>query len=152
MKTNLDDVEKARRELILLYLGIKLRKESEVNNIFILLYLIQAISLTEEEYSKEVQELYDISLLDIINYVKNSIDVIVSFRVEEMVDEYKSNINDNMATDYETLLQKQEAALRQHISYEHQMKIEYEKTVERLELSELENKLLQYQIVSKKYK
>ena len=152
MKTNIDDVEKARRELILLYLGIKLRKESEVNNIFILLYLIQAISLTEEEYSKEVQELYDISLLDIINYVKNSIDVIVSFRVEEMVDEYKSNINDNMATDYETLLQKQEAALRQHISYEHQMKIEYEKTVERLELSELENKLLQYQIVSKKYK
>ena len=110
------------------------------------------MSLTEEEYSKEVQELYDISLLDIINYVKNSIDVIVSFRVEEMVDEYKSNINDNMATDYETLLQKQEAALRQHISYEHQMKIEYEKTVERLELSELENKLLQYQIVSKKYK
>ena len=152
MKTNIDDVEKARRELILLYLGIKLRKESEVNNKFILLYLIQAISLTEEEYSKEVQELYDISLLDIINYVKNSIDVIVSFRVEEMVDEYKSNINDNMATDYETLLQKQEAALRQHISYEHQMKIEYEKTVERLELSELENKLLQYQIVSKKYK
>lgn len=152
MKTNIDDVEKARRELILLYLGIKLRKESEVNNIFILLYLIQAISLTEEEYSKEVQELYDISLLDIINYVKNSIDVIVSFRVEEMVDEYKSNINDNMATDYETLLQKQEAALRQHISYEHQMKIEYEKTVERLELSELENKLLQYQIVSKIYK
>ena len=154
MKTNLDDVEKARRELILLYLGIKLRKESEVNNIFIfiLLYSIQALSLTEEEYSKEVQELYDISLLDIINYVKNSIDVIVSFRVEEMVDEYKSNINDNMATDYETLLQKQEAALRQHISYEHQMKIEYEKTVERLELSELENKLLQYQIVSKIYK
>ena len=152
MKTNIDDVEKARRELILLYLGIKLRKESEVNNIFILLNSIQALSLTEEEYSKEVQELYDISLLDIINYVKNSIDVIVSFRVEEMVDEYKSNINDNMATDYETLLQKQEAALRQHISYEHQMKIEYEKTVERLELSELENKLLQYQIVSKKYK
>ena len=69
-----------------------------------------------------------------------------------MVDEYKSNINDNMATDYETLLQKQEAALRQHISYEHQMKIEYEKTVERLELAELENKLLQYQIVSKIYK
>jgi hypothetical protein len=29
-KTKLDDMEKARRELILLYLGIKLRKESEV--------------------------------------------------------------------------------------------------------------------------
>lgn len=29
-KSELDDIEKARRELILLYLGIKLRKESEV--------------------------------------------------------------------------------------------------------------------------
>ena len=32
-KENIDDIEKARRELILLYLGIKLRKESEVINI-----------------------------------------------------------------------------------------------------------------------
>ena len=31
-KSELDDIEKARRELILLYLGIKLRKESEVIN------------------------------------------------------------------------------------------------------------------------
>ena len=31
-KGKLDDIEKARRELILLYLGIKLRKESEVIN------------------------------------------------------------------------------------------------------------------------
>jgi hypothetical protein len=29
-KSELDEIEKARRELILLYLGIKLRKESEV--------------------------------------------------------------------------------------------------------------------------
>jgi hypothetical protein len=33
---NLDEIEKARKELILLYLGIKLRKESDViNYIFI---------------------------------------------------------------------------------------------------------------------
>ena len=31
-KAKLDDIEKARRELILLYLGIKLRKESEIIN------------------------------------------------------------------------------------------------------------------------
>ena len=29
-QSELDEIEKARRELILLYLGIKLRKESEV--------------------------------------------------------------------------------------------------------------------------
>lgn len=31
-KTEQNDIEKARKELILLYLGIKLRKESDVMN------------------------------------------------------------------------------------------------------------------------
>lgn len=62
------------------------------------------------------------------------------------------NINqkkdDNAAEDYEILLQKEEAAIRQHISYEHEMKIEYEKLLEKIEIMELENKLLVFQIVS----
>ena len=33
----MDEIEKAKKELILLYLGIKLRKESEVINIKLLL-------------------------------------------------------------------------------------------------------------------
>ena len=39
-KSELDDIEKARRELILLYLGIKLRKETEViyNELIIIKY------------------------------------------------------------------------------------------------------------------
>ena len=57
--------------------------------------------------------------------------------------------NENAASDYETLLQKEEAAIRQHISYEHQIKLEYEKLLEKIEILDLENKLLQYQIVSK---
>ena len=146
MKSKPNDVEKARKELISLYLGIKLRKESEViNNIYI---IIQALSLTEEEYNKEIEELNNISLLDIVNYVKNSIDVIVTFKVEDLIDDYKSNKNQNSASDFETLLQKEEAAIRQHISYEHQIKIEYEKVLEKIEILELENKLLLYQIVS----
>ena len=106
------------------------------------------MSLTEEEYTKEINDLKDISLLDIVNYIKNSLDVIVSFRVEELLDEYKSNKNENAASDYETLLQKEEAAIRQHISYEHELKIEYEKLLEKIEVLELENKLLLYQVVS----
>ena len=146
MKSTQNDVEKARKELISLYLGIKLRKESEViNNIYL---IIQALSLTEEEYNKEIEELNNISLLDIVNYVKNSIDVIVTFKVEDLIDDYKSNKNQNSASDYETLLQKEEAAIRQHISYEHQIKIEYEKLIEKIEIIELENKLLLYQVVS----
>jgi hypothetical protein len=46
-------------------------------------------------------------------------------------------------------LQKEESAIRQHISYEHQIKLEYEKLLEKIEVMDLENKLLQYQIVSK---
>ena len=146
MKSKPNDVEKARKELISLYLGIKLRKESDViNNIYL---IIQALSLTEDEYNKEIEELNNISLLDIVNYVKNSIDVIVTFKVEDLIDDYKSNKNQNSASDYETLLQKEEAAIRQHISYEHQIKIEYEKVLEKIEILELENKLLLYQIVS----
>ena len=146
MKTNSEEIEKAKQELLLLYLGIKLRKESDVN-IFIIIR-IQALSLTEEEYINEINELKDISLLDIVEYVKNSIDVIVSLKVEEKIDEYKSNKNENAASDYEELLQKEEATIRQHISYEHQIKLEYEKLLEKIEAMEIEKKLLLYQIVS----
>ena len=97
---------------------------------------------------KEIDEIKDISLLDIVSYIKNSIDVIVNFKVEDLMDEYKSKKDDNTAEDYEILLQKEEAAIRQHISYEHEMKIEYEKLLEKIEIMELENKLLVFQIVS----
>ena len=64
------------------------------------------------------------------------------------MEEFKTNKNDNAAEDYETLLQKEEAAIRQHISYEHEIKIEYEKLLDKIEVLELENKLLLYQVVS----
>ena len=105
------------------------------------------MSSTENECINEINELKDISLLDIVQYIKNSIDVIVTLKIEEKKNEYKSKKNENAATDYETLLQKEEAAIRQHISYEHQIKIEYEKLLEKLEVMDLENKLLLYQIV-----
>ena len=108
---------------------------------------IQVLSLTENECINEINELKDISLLDIVQYIKNSIDVIVTLKIEEKKNKNKSKKNENAATDYETLLQKEEAAIRQHISYEHQIKIEYEKLLEKLEVMDLENKLLLYQIV-----
>ena len=149
MKSKENENEEARKELILLYLGIKLRKESDViiNKI---INLLQVLTLTDDIYNKEKEELKNISLLDIVNYIKNSIDVMVKFKVEDLIDNYKSNMNENenIASDYETLLQKEEAAIRQHISYEHQIKIEYEKLIEKIEIIELENKLLLYQVVS----
>ena len=72
----------------------------------------------------------------------------MQFKTEDLIDDYKSNKNENAASDYESLLQKEESAIRQHISYEHQIKIENEKLLEKIEIYELENKLLLYQIVS----
>ena len=151
MKSKSDDIESARRELILLYIGIKIRKEEEViNNNSII--LVQALALTEEEYNKEIEDLKDKSLLDMVNYIKDSIDVIVNFKIDDIIDEYKSDKNENAATDLETLLQKEEAAIREHISYEHKIKIEYEKLLDKMEIMELEHKLLVYQVVRLNYK
>ena len=110
------------------------------------------MTLTEDEYNNEFNQLKNISIVDIVKYIKNSIDAIVAFKVEDLMDEYKSkkNENENAATDYETLLQKEEASIRQHISYENQIKIEYEKLMDKYEMVELENKLILFQLVSKK--
>ena len=110
------------------------------------------MTLTEDEYNNEFNQLKNISIIDIVKYIKNSIDAIVAFKVEDLMDEYKSkkNENENAATDYETLLQKEEASIRQHISYENQIKIEYEKLMDKYEMVELENKLILFQLVSKK--
>ena len=110
------------------------------------------MTLTEDEYNNEFNQLKNISIVDIVKYIKNSIDAIVAFKVEDLMDEYKSkkNENENAATDYESLLQKEEASIRQHISYENQIKIEYEKLMDKYEMVELENKLILFQLVSKK--
>ena len=78
----------------------------------------------------------------------------MNIKLESKIEEYLSKKNEdvNAAKEYETLLQKLEASIRQHISYEHQIKLEYEKLQEKMEVLELENKLLQYQIVSIIYK
>lgn len=89
MKSKSDQIEKAKQELISLYLGIKLRKESDVNKTMIIIK-IQVLSLTEKECINELNELKDISLLDIVQYIKNSIDVIVTLKIEEKKNEYKS--------------------------------------------------------------
>ena len=57
------------------------------------------------------------------------------------------NEDNNAATEYETLLQKLEASIRQHISYEHQFKIEYEKLLNKAEEIDTEKKILIKQIV-----
>ena len=127
------ELDKVKIELINLYLNIKIRTQEEVN------------SLTEDNIVQETENIINLPLLDLIEYIKSTIDIIVSIKVESKVNDYRNQLNEdiNAATEYETLLQKLESSLRQHIAYEHQFKIEYEKLLIKSEEIDYEKKLLE---------
>ena len=105
--------------------------------------------MEEENLLKETENVMNLPLTDIIEYIKSTLDIIVSIKVEEKINEYKNFLNEdkNAATEYENLLQKLEESIRQHISYEHQFKIEYEKLLNKAEEIDIEKKMLTKQIV-----
>ena len=145
-------MEKAREELINLYLNIKIRTQEEVIiiiNYFLQLKKLQVEYLTEDNLLKEAENIINLPLTDLVEYIKSTIDIIVSLKVDAKLSDYKNFLNEdnNSATEYETLLQKLEASIRQHISYEHQFKIEYEKLLNKAEEIDSEKKILIKQIV-----
>ena len=72
--------------------------------------------------------------------------------MEEEIQKYiPEKDNPNSAKKYETLLQKEEEALRQHISIEHQLKIQCEKFAEKLDILENQKIMLINEIVRKKF-
>ena len=131
-----NELDKIKLELINLYVNIKIRTQEEVN------------SLTEENLLSEAENIMNLPLLDVIEYIKSTIDIIVSIKVDTKIKEYKDSLNEdnNSATEYETLLQKLESSLRQHIAYEHQIKIEYEKLLIKVEEIDEKKKSLENKI------
>lgn|GEM_PF-5033314 len=86
---------------------------------------------------------------ELVDNIKSSIDIIVSIKLEDELQKYlPEKDNPNSATKYETLLQKEEEALRQHISVEHQLKIQCEKFAEKLDVLEGQKIMLINEIVS----
>ena len=87
---------------------------------------------------------------DLVDYIKNSLDIIISIKLNEELEKYKFN-NDSpgAVADYEKLLQNLEQDIRGHISLEHQLKIQCEKYAEQLDLLEDEKIILLSQIVRK---
>ncbi len=85
---------------------------------------------------------------DLVEYIKNSLDILVSIKLNEELQKYKFN-NDNpgAVADYEKLLQGLEQDIRGHISLEHQLKIQCEKYAEQLDILEDEKIILLSQIV-----
>ena len=87
---------------------------------------------------------------ELIDNIKSFIDIIVSIKLENELQKYiPEKDNPNSAQKFETLLQKEEEALRQHISVEHQLKIQCEKYAEKVDLLENQKTLLIEEFVIK---
>ena len=84
-----------------------------------------------------------------IEYIKNSIDIIISIKLNDQLEKINQSIEMNQAREYEVLLQKEEQNNREHISIEHQFRIQCEKYAQELDTLEEEKIVLLFQIVSK---
>ena len=79
--------------------------------------------------------------------MKTSIDKIIYIKLNERIENY-NNTQFSPAVEYELLLQKEEQTNREHISIEHQFKLECEKYIQEIDSLESEKTILLWQIVS----
>ena len=78
--------------------------------------------------------------------------IIIKIKAKEDIDQYieeNEKEDENAAEDYETLLRKEEAEIRQHISIEHQFKLHMDNMLEKIYELENDNYLLAKKIVNK---
>lgn len=115
---SLSEIKKA---LIDLYLGVKVRKISEINN------MPNELMLEEEDFLEKLP------LMDIINYISNSIEILSDLKAQEKYNEKISEdeekekyINkEDLENDanglklYEGMLIKAESDIRNHIRVSH---------------------------------
>ena len=148
------EIYNAKKELAKLYLILKTENIEGVinikkiyNNFNIISLLIQKkISDTKGEDINDLIE--EKSLKELIDYLKNSIDIIVSINVNKELEKYYNDSELNPAREYELLLQKEEQVNREHIAIEHQFRIQCEKYAHELDSAEEEKVALLLQIVS----
>ena len=139
------DIINAKKELADLYLILKSGNSKDVNNISFDLILQE---IDSEQKEKELNNLIKKPLKELIDYIKNSIDIIISIKLNEAFENNKQNNNLNPSREYEILLQKEEKNNREHISVEHQLRIQCEKFAQELDSFEEEKDILLLQIVS----
>ena len=139
------DIINAKKELADLYLILKSGNSKDVNNISCDLILQE---IDSEQKEKELNNLIKKPLKELIDYIKNSIDIIISIKLNEAFENNKQNNNLNPSREYEILLQKEEKNNREHISVEHQLRIQCEKFAQELDSFEEEKAILLIQIVS----
>ena len=87
---------------------------------------------------KEGLNLIDKKLLELINLIKDTIDIIISIKVDDKFQELNKSKKDikNPSEKYEELLRQEEGEIRKHISIGHQLKLQIEKLQEKIDFLE----------------
>lgn len=109
------DLIKAKEKLITLYQFIKITNQE--NN--------------SDKSTTDKEKLSKLSLSTLVDYLSNSIDIIVNMKLEEELEKHKK-IEENLLS-HESLLIKAEAAIRKHISIENQLNLQCEKFQQKIE-------------------
>ena len=126
-----EQIEKAKKELSNLYISIK-KKIKNIDN--------------EEIIFNTKQMISKLTILDLIEYLKSSIDIIIDMEIKEKKKEIKIK-NNNYDEDYESLLRREEAWIRKHIGIENQLKLDYNNLLDKYNECEKENIILMNQVV-----
>ena len=103
-------------------------------------YSLDINKIKKEEAN--IEYLSSMNELELIEYIKDSIDTIILALAEKKINEYNKEItNENIQTDYEAMLVKYEQDIRGHIKVEHQLKLFADSLQSNLEELEKEKKL-----------
>ena len=81
---SLSEIKEIKKQLIDLYLCVKVRKSEEIEK------------LTSENVNSERQNLKNLPLIDIINYIQSSIDILVDLKATE---KYEQKIQNDESKD-----------------------------------------------------
>ena len=125
---------------------MKKNQQISIKNALINLYLSVKYYPTNKISQKREEELEYLNTLNEINnikYIKDSIDSVILTMAEKKINDYnKKNSNENIQTDYESMLIKYEKDIRGHIKTEHQLKLfadSLQNNIEDLEKEKAEN-------------
>ena len=122
------EIEKAKKELINLFFILNATNKQEVNKLLLIYYIIKYYQIEQLKQDNIIQKnlkLNEKTILDLINLIRDTIDMIISLKVNKKTENYI--INNNSIEEYEKLLRQVESELRKHIGNENQLKVQLEK-------------------------
>ena len=122
------EIEKAKKELINLFFKLNATNKQEVNKLLLIYYIIKYYQIEQLKQDNIIQKnlkLNEKTILDLINLIRDTIDMIISLKVNKKTENYI--INNDSIEEYEKLLRQVESELRKHIGNENQLKVQLEK-------------------------